>query len=39
MHRRTYQLLRREGMRLEAGLSRRMRNRFPDYVSLIAYLD
>jgi hypothetical protein len=39
MHRRTYQRLRREGMRLEAGLSKRMRNRFPDYASLVAYLD
>jgi hypothetical protein len=39
MHRRTYQRLRREGMRLEAGLPNRMRNRFPDYASLVAYLD
>jgi hypothetical protein len=39
MHRRTYQRLRREGMRLEAGLSNRLRNRFPDYASLVAYFD
>jgi hypothetical protein len=39
MHRRTYDRLRREGMRLEAGLSRRMRRRFPDYASLVAYTD
>jgi hypothetical protein len=37
MHQRTYDRLRREGMRLEAGLSRRMRRRFPDYPSLVAY--
>jgi hypothetical protein len=30
MHRRTYDRLRREGVRLEAGLSKRMRRRFPD---------
>jgi hypothetical protein len=39
MHRRTYQRLRRKGMRLEAGLTKRMRNRFPDYASLVAYFD
>jgi hypothetical protein len=39
MHRRTYQRLRREGMNLEAGLSKRMLRRFPDYASLVAYSD
>jgi hypothetical protein len=39
MHRRTYDRLRREGMRLEAGLSKQMRRRFPDYASLVAYTD
>jgi hypothetical protein len=39
MHRRTYQRLRREGMSLEASLSKRLRNRFPDYASLCAYFD
>jgi hypothetical protein len=39
MHRRTYHRLRREGVQLEAGLSNRMRNRFPDYESLVAYFD
>lgn len=39
MHWRTYQRLRREGMRLEAGLSGRMRKRFPDYANLVAYTD
>ena len=39
MHRRTYDRLRREGMNLEAGLSKRMRRRFPDYASLVAYTD
>jgi hypothetical protein len=39
MHRRTYLRLRQEGMRLEAGLSKRMRTRFPDYASLVAYSD
>jgi hypothetical protein len=39
MHRRTYERRRREGMSLEAGLSKRMRNRFPDYASLVAYTD
>jgi hypothetical protein len=39
MHRRTYERLRRQGMRLEAALSKRMRNRFPDYESLVAYFD
>jgi hypothetical protein len=34
MHRRTYQRLRR--INLEAGLSKRMRRRFPDYASLLA---
>ena len=33
MHRRTYDRLRREGMNLEARLSKRMRKRFPDYAS------
>ena len=36
---RTYQRLRREGMRLEAGLSGRMRKQFPDYANLVAYTD
>jgi hypothetical protein len=35
MHRRTYERLRQEGMRLEAELSKRMRRRFPDYASLL----
>ena len=39
MHWRTYRRLRREGMNLEAGLSKRMRRRFPDYPSLVAYTD
>lgn len=39
MHRRTYNRLRREGMTLEAGLSKRMRRRIPDYASLVAYTD
>ena len=39
MHRRTYRRLKGEGMRLEAGLSKRMRKRFPDYPSLVAYTD
>ena len=39
MHRRTYERLRREGMGLEAGLSKRMRRRFPDYGSLVAHID
>jgi hypothetical protein len=39
MHRRTYQRLRRWGVRLEAGPSTRMRDRFPDYPSLVAYID
>jgi hypothetical protein len=39
MHRRTYDRLRREGINLEAGLSKRMRRRFPDYASLVAYAD
>jgi hypothetical protein len=33
MHRRTYDRLRREGMNLEARVSKRMRKRFPDYAS------
>jgi hypothetical protein len=37
MHWRTYERLRREGMSLEAGLSNRMRRRFPDYANLVAY--
>jgi hypothetical protein len=39
MHRSTYERLRREGINLEAGLSKRMRRRFPDYASLVAYTD
>jgi hypothetical protein len=39
MHRQTYERLKREGTRLEAGLSRRMRRRLPDYSSLVAYTD
>jgi hypothetical protein len=39
MHQRTYDRLRREGITLEAGLSKRMRSRFPDYASLVAYTD
>jgi hypothetical protein len=39
MHRRTYERLKREGLRLESGLSKRMRKRFPDYTSLVAYTD
>ena len=39
MHRRTYQRLRRERINLEAGLSKRMRRRFHDYASLVAYSD
>jgi hypothetical protein len=38
MHRRTYRRLKSQGMMLEAGLSKRMRKRFPDYASLAAYL-
>ena len=39
MHRRTYERLRGEGMSLEAGLSKRMRRRFPDYASLVAHTE
>lgn len=39
MHRRTYRRLKGDGMRLEAGLSKRMRKKFPDYASLVAYTD
>jgi hypothetical protein len=39
MHQRTYDRLKHEGMRREAGLSKRMRRRFPDYASLVAYTD
>jgi hypothetical protein len=39
MHRRTYERLKCEAMNLEAGLSKRMRRRFPDYASLVAYTD
>jgi hypothetical protein len=39
MHQRTYDRLRREGMNREAGLSKRMRRRFPDYASLVVYTD
>jgi hypothetical protein len=39
MHRRTYARLRRDGVDLEARLSKRMRRRFPDYASLVAYTD
>jgi hypothetical protein len=39
MHRRTYARLRCDGMDLEARLSKRMRRRFPDYASLVAYTD
>jgi hypothetical protein len=37
MHRRTYERLRQEGLKLEAGLSRRVKSRFPDYPNLVAY--
>jgi hypothetical protein len=39
MHQRTYERLSRKGMNLESGLSKRMRRRFPDYASLVAYSD
>ncbi len=39
MHRRTYQRLRRRGLALEAGLSKRIRSRAPDYANLVAYID
>ena len=39
MHQRTYDRLRREGLKIEAVLSKRMRRRFPDYASLVAYAD
>jgi hypothetical protein len=39
MHRRTYERLRRQGMDLEAQLSKRMQKRFPDYASLVAYTE
>jgi hypothetical protein len=39
MHQRTYQQLKGVGMMLEAGLSKRMRRRFPDYASLVAHTD
>jgi hypothetical protein len=39
MHRRTYRRLKGEGMMLEAGLSKRMRKRFPDYANLVAHAD
>ena len=39
MHRGTYRRLKGEGMRLEAGLSKRMRKRFPDYANLVAHAD
>ena len=39
MHERTYQRIRQVGMDLEAGLSKRMRQRFPDYANLVAYTD
>ena len=39
MHWRTYRRLKGEGMMLEAGLSKRMGKRFPDYAALVAYTD
>jgi hypothetical protein len=39
MHRRTYRRLKGGGMKLEAGLSKRMRKRFPDYANLVAHAD
>jgi hypothetical protein len=39
MHRRTYGRLRRRGIELEAGLSKRLRTMEPDYARLCAYLD
>ena len=39
MHRRTYDRLKREGLKQEAGLSKRMRRQFPDYANLVAYTD
>jgi hypothetical protein len=39
MHRRTYERLKHRLLRLEGGLSRHVRNRQPDYPSLVAYLD
>ena len=39
MHRHTYQRLSREGMSREAGLAKRIRDRFPDYASLVAYIE
>jgi hypothetical protein len=38
MHRRTYERLRQQGTKLEAGLSRRVRSRSPDYPNLVAYM-
>jgi hypothetical protein len=37
MQRRTYERLRREGMALEAQLSKRVRSKPPDYSNLVAY--
>ena len=39
MHRRTYERLKSRLLRLEGGLSGRVRSRQPDYPSLVAYLD
>ncbi len=39
MYRRTYERLRRQGMELEASLSKRLRTMEPDYARLCAYLD
>ena len=39
MHQRTYDRLHRLGIDLEAGLSKRLKAREPDYPSLVAYLE
>ena len=39
MHRRTYERLKHRLLRLEGGLSRRVRSRQPDYPNLVAYLN
>jgi hypothetical protein len=39
MHRRTYRRLKSQLIMLEAGLSKRMRKRCPDYANLVAYTD
>ena len=39
MHQRTYERQKHRLLKLEGGLSRRVRSREPDYPNLVAYLD